>query len=208
MAFGDVLQCQFQFNVGRQPAAFTLHYQVDNSGTSNMDDSCEALAILMISTDMADFHFNLASDVTYEGWEVRFVRGTDAFGPFREQALSSTGTRTGKAISQISSGVCRLVQDTRDAKYNGRIFVPGISEADTTMSSISSQPVLDGILEDLLDVVVVSGNYKNVDWAFQQIINGGSKQTGFTETQVTTIQVNPLLGSSRKRLTREFGTIP
>lgn len=208
MATGDVLRCEFQFNVARQPCAFTLHYQVDNSGTTNMDDSCFALGQLMQSTEMADFHFNLAGNVTYEGWETRFLRGTDAFGPYRTQILNSTGSRSGHAISQVSSCVVRLQQDTRDSKFNGRIYVPGISEQDTTMSSISAQVVLDGIRDDLLDVLVVSGNVGGVDWAFQQIINGGSKQTGFTETPVTTLQVNSLLGSSRRRLTREFGTIP
>ena len=208
MALGDVLRCEFQFNVARQPCAFTLHYQVDNSGTTNMDDSCEALGFLMRSTEMADFHFNLAGNVTYEGWEVRFLRGQDAFGPYREQILDSNGSRNGHAIPQISACVVRLQQDTRDSKYNGRIYVPGISEQDTELSNITSQIVLDGIRDDLLDVLVVSGNHSGVDWAFQQIISGGSKQTGYTETPVTTLQVNSLLGSSRRRLTKEFGTIP
>lgn len=208
MAQGDLLSVQYQLNVARQPCSFTQHFVVDNSGVGDTDDSCQALGVLLASTEIANLHFHLATNVTYEGWQVRFVRGQDAFGPFRNQALDSTGQRPGPAISQVNSCVVRLLQDSRDSKFNGRVFIPGIAEGDTTESFITAQATLDGIRDDLLDTLLVSGNFGGVAWAFQQVINGGSAATGFTETPVTSVQVNTLLGASRKRLTREYGTIP
>ncbi len=208
MAQNDILRARFLFNVQAQPAAFDLHYKVENSGVTNEDDSCEALSELLELSQMQTFNSILANDVTFEGWRVNFVQGQDAFGPYVSQLASANGARTGHAIPLVSAAVVRLNQQDRPAKHNGRIYVPGISEGDTDKSLLTSVPVIDGIRDRLNDVILVDGVYQSINWAFQMVVRGGTRQAGFVHTPISSVQVQTQLGSQRRRITKEFGTFP
>ena len=206
MAQGDILRAEFCINVARQPAAFTMGYKIANSGVGNTDNSCVALSQLLQNTDIANLHMFLGNDATWEGWRVSFVRGQDPMPPVWRQIVDSTGQRSSHCIPLVSAMVVRLIQFTLPSKNNGRLYIPGIAEGDTTLSRVTAQNVIDGIRDAINDILVVSGNVGGVDWAFDAQILGGSLQTGFTESTVERISVQPQLGSQRRRRTREHGT--
>jgi len=208
MATGDILRVDCRFNIGRQPAAFGLHYRIDNSGVVATDNATRALASLIAQSELANIHFDLGSDLTFEGFLTRFVSGADPMPKWWIQALDSNGQRAGTCLPQMKACVITLNQASLPAKNNGRVFVPGIAESDCDGSTITFQNVINSLRDRFNDVRIVSGNFDGVDWAFQHVVLGAGNPGAQTVSPVTSVVVRAQLGSQRRRRTREWGTIP
>lgn len=204
--FGDTLTVQFKFNVARHPASFSLAYEQTNSGTTASDPTCLGLAEA-INAEAANMQIFLASDTSYEGFEVRVLRGTPSPPSFYQYA-AKFGSRTGQAIPLVRAANVELIQSDAMNRHNGRIYIPGIAEGDTTINRITGANVITLITSQMNALTTVSYDDGSIVWGFKLVVaeRKSASNPNPVNHDVSGFYVREILASQRRRRTNEWGT--
>lgn len=207
MAVGDLFSVRFKFNVATHPASFVLHYRMNDSYNDPGLDYCGALDAAL-RTEMESPGFFLASDVTFEGWEIRKITGIPA-APALSQLANQVGARPGQALPLTKAVVVGLNQSTGGAKRNGRVYLPGISENDTAGNLMEGTQVMGFINTYFNAGVLVDTNFGGQDWEFSMTVKEGIPASqGPRDWPVTSCSTRSIIYNQRRRVTNEWGTVP
>lgn len=206
MAVNDLYELTVYLSSSASAASLVFGYR-QNTGTNDAD-TLQSAVEFWAANDALVLAACLSTQVRID--EVKMV-GITALGEIEgiQHNVPVFGTRTGSSLPFTSAAVITKVTNAPNARHNGRVFIPGVSEDDT----------VDGtIVAALIALLVIFGDQMEVELqtslpqtarfepvTISRTINGVPRVpiVGFDVISTTP---RPTMHQQRRRLTRRRGT--
>ena len=135
MAQDDIYLASFHFENPSGASSFRLFYQ-EEATRSGAGTDTQVLSTTLddkLTTVIRDL---MASDFLFTAIIVQKVSG-DKEAKFRTDIVTQAGTRLAPSLPANNCILVGLSQGLFAAKHNGRIFIPGLAEDDTTVGNLT-----------------------------------------------------------------------
>ncbi len=200
MALNDVYLCKIIMSVNGQPASLALHFKIF-SGVSG-DDPCGGLAA-GVAASLGNLLVVLAENVEMNAVECRVAQG-ELKPPALAVLSPEQGEVAGDALPLIKAVVVKFDQNELPGRFNGRAYVPGISEDSTTGNLVSDQATLTQLEEFFSSINLVTFDAGTTVYEFFHCINT-SGPVSDVNPRVTDSTAVPIIYTQRRRRTRARG---
>lgn len=114
-----------------------LHYSFDDASYPDTQTAAAALCQQFDADNTTKLRNLLCLDVFILSYKARKLGGSGGFEAVRLLSPSLSGNRTGN-VAASGVGPCIILYPTGNAKYRGRVFLPGISDSDCTNGGYTS----------------------------------------------------------------------
>jgi hypothetical protein len=183
------------YNSGGQFCSNVLHLQFDDSGFATTQDAAQALITAWLLANKAALVAMLPTDVTLLSVRSRLVNGVGGFEGFSLVASGNVGTRTG---TQSATGLspCVILYPVSNGRKRGRIFLPGVSEADCVdgiFAAAFQTAISTNMLTLLTSITLVGGGTPSAAPVIYDRVNRVGVLLGGAE-------LSPMLGTQRRRM--------
>lgn len=211
MAQDDIYLASFHFENPSGASSFRLYYQED-AVRSGIGTDTQVLSTTLDDKLTPSIRDLMATDFLFTAIIVQKVSGAKE-AKFRTDITTQAGTRVAPSLPANNCIVVGLAQGLFAAKHNGRIFIPGLAEGDTTVGNLTSafagfqlQAFVDAIGVQLEEESAGTGRW-NLGVINGLILNSSPPikdwQTAFS--QVITVSGSPIIGGQKRRQTRVRG---
>lgn len=200
MANNDLLLCKLNLNINGNTASMNLHYKITLGG--NAEDPCGALAAGFAGA-LDSLLEAMAENVQLASIDTRVVQGEN-----RPPSLGLLAAFQGEggleALPLTKAVVIQLQQDQLPGRFNGRLYVPGVAESDTTGNLLSNAGVTSSLNQWMQDVRLITFDSGTDVYEFLQCIKSAG-EGGIVNPRVQTQTISPIIYSQRKRRTEARG---
>lgn len=207
---GDIFSVQVNIGCPQSAASFTLWYR-ETATVDQHDFGTEAIAEawhdetdVSLRAFMAD-DYNVVSFTARKHFQLQEPK-------FRFPNAVQAGSRPGPGLPANNAIVVSLAQGTFPAKSNGRIFLPGLAEADTDVGVIDAamqiavQTFMDQIATGLDEPSPGTGHWELgvISQIVLRVPNAPPDWPG-SFAPVTALSSSPILQTQRRRTTKIVG---
>jgi hypothetical protein len=136
MAADDIYLAEFHFEGPTSASSFGIHYQE----TTGHDASVPGTRILAESLDAdltAAIRGVLANDWSFASITVR-AKNHQTESIAREDITTGVGLRAGPSLPANMAWLCKQSQSLFGPKHNGRVYIPGLAEGDSTIGVLTN----------------------------------------------------------------------
>lgn len=123
------------YNCGGQFSQNVLHYQFDDGGYSNTADAAFDLCNAFDVAHRADLKSILSAHTTILSLKGRALNVSGGFEGILTLPAAQVGTRAGN-LSVSAVGPVVVLYPNANAKQRGRVFLPGLSDADADYGNL------------------------------------------------------------------------
>lgn len=153
MAADNITLAEFHFEGPTSPASFGMHYQ-ETIPHSTGGFAVRRLAQALVLALKAPLIAVLSNDWRMTSVTVRVKSVADE--PFaREDVFAGLGLRAGPALPANMSWIIKQSQSLFSPKSNGRVYIPGLGEADSIVGVLTTV-FLDGVAQALADALALT----------------------------------------------------
>lgn len=201
---GDVALMRLNMELDGRPWSMGFHYQ---AVTVTPDMNSLSFLGITFGTALPDLQAALSAEVQFCS-----AYATTDSGALESPSLAlfanTNGSRPGNALPVNNAAILRLRQTVRGARFDGRVFISGIAEADTELNNINVQATIDSIVAFAAAANFLSSAGGLFQW--RHVIKGTEPPPAPPDTLeyrvVDSSIVNPTLYTQRRRTTRHLGT--
>jgi len=208
----DIFSAQIHFEDPSGASSTRLYYQQTANNTAGALD-CRILAEALEAALAGDLVAALSDDFWFTGITVRKVYD-DPEPKWLVTGNPQQGLRPGPGLPSNNCINLALNQGTFPVRSNGRMFLPGIPEADTNVGVLASAyqaAQVTDLADTLASQVVALSDTGTWDPGIisQKVLNltPPLKDWAGAFAFITSISVNPIIAIQRRRTTRVVGAI-
>ncbi len=211
MAADDITLAEFHFEGPTSPASFGVHYQETTGISGNRFATRELVEALLVAVKTPIVSV-LSNDWHFTAITVR-IKSNDNEPFVRSDITAGIGLRAGPALPANMAWIIKQGQATFPAKSNGRIYIPGLGEADSLIGVITNV-FLVGAAKDLADAFALDVNQTSAGtgiWApgviSRKVLNANPpvKDWAGAFAPIQTMTAWTIISSQRRRRTRAIG---
>jgi len=210
MAINDIYRLQLHYEGVSQAASTGLYYKETSLSTANGlgNRSLVLSSIFVLSGALRG--------VLVDDWELSSVQSSKVFDDpdptAQDASAAQVGLRTGSPLPGDNAILLQLFQTTFPRTSDGRMFLPGISEADTTVGKLN-QAFIDAQLQTLVTALSLPINESGGtgEWT-PGVISAkvrdavpGSKNWPAAFAPIIGVQGWPVIARQVRRRTKVFG---
>jgi len=208
----DIFHATFHFEDPSGASSCSAYYQQTADNTSSNYDTFK-LAEALETQLAAPIVGMLSDDFWFTGVTVR-KNYDEPQNAYLSSANPQVGLRTGPGLPSNNAIVLTLNQDTFPVKSNGRMFFPGIPEADTEVGTLTVAYYSAGVIPLATALLLpVDATLDTGSWQLgvisQKVLNLVPPQKDWPGAFAfcTGIAPSPIIGIQRRRRTRVIGAI-
>lgn len=217
MAADDIYLLRANFESPSRHASYGLYYQQTVINDVVNGHGPRVLGVTWIFQMASLVIAMLSDDWWFASVDVQQVHSeTGILGEepsWNEPSAVQVGLRTGPSLPANDAALCGLLQATFTARHNGRIFVPGIAEGDTTVGNLDNaflSGVFSAFRQGLIDTLEEEGGGTGrwkVGVINRTVLNAAppAKDYAGAFATATAATVTPIIASQRVRTTRVRG---
>lgn len=200
MAVGDIYRLSVQSQVSSSVGSWNVHYEELDPASTDGDGDLLAEGWAAANTIATKALLSVETDLTsIRAWRV----GTPGYPGLHTIPNPNAGTVTGDPIPPNKALVFKLVQFAGAARFNGRIYLQGLSEASIDGNTITAAfqtgavaTFITAMLADVNAVAPATGRWRVV------VLSKKFIPPTFpfgTPLDVAQINVNPVIATQRRR---------